>query len=307
MARAKGWALAALGVLGVVASSSSTASAPRDAVPAGARLRAALLTRATEDTGGRVVEAGGANRGPIVDRYLANVGLGPGQNWCAATAWTWLRDAAHRVGADLVLEVIPATGMAKAFRDAVLHARPAWWHSAEEVRSSSWRPPSGSFAIWDRSNPPGSSWQGHIGVVRDWRDDGSWFGSIEGNSGVAGDRVAAMDRPLADSRLLGFVVFPDDLEATGPAALPTSPLPAAPSNPPAPGVALQQSEVTPAMTAWAVSLVHSALPMHSVSHKDFDGRAVLGRIEWHTHQAATGKDFPQGIRAASLYWPRGVA
>jgi hypothetical protein len=74
-----------------------------------------------------------------------------------------------------------------------------------------------------------------------------------------------------------------------------------PWNPPAPGKSLQQSEVTPEMAAWAQSLIASSYPMHTVIPKDFGGKVVLGRIEWHTIQARTGN---HGLfRAAALYWP----
>lgn len=87
-----------------------------------------------------------------------------------------------------------------------------------------------------------------------------------------------------------------------PAPAPSSPH-APPWNPPPPGRVLLQSEVTPAMTAWAQALVKSAEPMHSVHPQDFDGRTVLGRVEWHTFIARTGEKRPGGVRAASLYWP----
>jgi hypothetical protein len=187
------------------ASSSPTASSRRGA------FRDELVKRAREDIG-RVIETS-RNDGPIVRQYLANVGAGPGENWCAAAVWTWIRDAALRSGSKRVLEIIPATGMAKALADGP--KRVGWW---KPVRGEGvvplMRPPEGSLAIWDRSDPPGSSWQGHVGVIESWVDDqlgAQWFRSLEGNSGVTGDRVTRMERPLIDPRLLGFVVFPEDL------------------------------------------------------------------------------------------------
>lgn len=62
------------------------------------------------------------------------------------------------------------------------------------------------------------------------------------------------------------------------------------------------------MTSWAQSLLGSSAPMHSLHTRDFDpGGTVVGRIEWHTYQARTGKTFPEGIRAVSLYRQGGVA
>jgi hypothetical protein len=55
------------------------------------------------------------------------------------------------------------------------------------------------------------------------------------------------------------------------------------------------------MTAWAQALLKSAAPMHSLHARLFDGRTIVGRIEWHTYQARTGKTFPDGIRGVSIY------
>ena len=76
---------------------------------------------------------------------------------------------------------------------------------------------------------------------------------------------------------------------------------APPWNPPAPGPALAQKEVTGEMTAWAQSLLASPAPMHSLHRRIFGMLPVIGRVEWHTVQARTGKVFPGGLRAVSLY------
>lgn len=210
LTRAKGLGVALLAALFAASASSSSSSSSSSLGSAGARLRAALLARSDEDMGGRVVETGGKNRGPIVDQYLANVGQAPGQPWCAATAWTWLRDAARRTGLERVLAIFKPSALAKSFMTSAQAQRPPWWVPASVARLERQRPPPGSFAVWDRSNPPGSSWEGHVGLVTEWRNDGSWFLSREGNSGIQGERATVMDRPLADHRLLGFVVFPED-------------------------------------------------------------------------------------------------
>src|SRR5258708_6476004 len=46
---------------------------------------------------------------------------------------------------------------------------------------------------------------------------------------------------------------------------------------------MKQSEVTAAMTAWAVMIKNDSgtYPMFSVTFKDFDGKEVLARVEWH--------------------------
>jgi len=46
---------------------------------------------------------------------------------------------------------------------------------------------------------------------------------------------------------------------------------------------MRQIEVTPAMTAWAVSLLHDPqrYPMLAVATDVFDGHEILARVEWH--------------------------
>lgn len=56
----------------------------------GPSLREKVLQIAEKErlTGGENKETQGSNHGPLVDKYLAYVGLGPGQPWCAAfVAW----------------------------------------------------------------------------------------------------------------------------------------------------------------------------------------------------------------------------
>jgi lysozyme len=59
----------------------------------------------------------------------------------------------------------------------------------------------------------------------------------------------------------------------------------APSNPPTPvGCRLmKQAAVTPAMTAWAIDMLRNAeeFPMSATAARNFDGHAVLARVEWH--------------------------
>jgi lysozyme len=57
------------------------------------------------------------------------------------------------------------------------------------------------------------------------------------------------------------------------------------SNPPIPAGyrIMKQVAVTPAMTTWAVDILHNAgeFPMFGSAARDFDGHAVLARVEWH--------------------------
>ncbi len=75
------------------------------------------------------------------------------------------------------------------------------------------------------------------------------------------------------------------------------------SNPPVPdGYRLMpQSEVTPAMTDWAVAILHDAVdyPMFSTAMMTFGTQPVLARVEWHP------PDFNNGAvhRGVTLYVP----
>lgn len=195
------------------------ASAPLGGSSGSGRFRKAVLAEAKKAQGIR--ESGGKNRGKEVDQYLANVGQAPGQNWCAAAAWTWIRDAAKVVGGALgalVLQKIKPTAGAQALMAEFRSA--GWFVSAADVRSGKVPfPPPGSLAFWDRSQPPGTSWQGHVGAVSDRlkppTKGANVFSTIEGNSGAHGDQVIsspdeAIQRTIDDPRLLGFGVFPEE-------------------------------------------------------------------------------------------------
>ena len=46
---------------------------------------------------------------------------------------------------------------------------------------------------------------------------------------------------------------------------------------------MMQSEVTPAMTAWAVDILHdtATYPMFATTTMQFGALTVLARVEWH--------------------------
>ena len=46
---------------------------------------------------------------------------------------------------------------------------------------------------------------------------------------------------------------------------------------------MQQSQVTPAMTTWAVAILHDPVtyPMFSTTTQTFGTLLVLARVEWH--------------------------
>ena len=72
-------------------------------------------------------------------------------------------------------------------------------------------------------------------------------------------------------------------------------------NPPIPAGyrLMSQSQVTPSMTAWAVSILHDPVtyPMFATATMDFGAVGVLARVEWHP------PDFQNGVvhRGVTLY------
>ena len=63
-----------------------------------------------------------------------------------------------------------------------------------------------------------------------------------------------------------------------------------PANPPPPsGMAYWTGPVSSAQTAWAVENLH-AHPIGTIIEDIVDGQPIAARIEWHTLQAATGKE-----------------
>lgn len=179
-----------------LASRASGASAP---FGGGSAFRNALMAVALADVD-RVRESGGKNRGPEVDRALADLGLGPGQNWCAAYLWVWVRKAAAMAG---IAPPFQGTGGAKVTGERAAAA-------GRKVLARDMSPetvPPGSIIVWDRSpGEPFSSWEGHIGVLVQWTGSAS-FHTVEANSGQLGDRVADMARTTGDPRLMFAAVL----------------------------------------------------------------------------------------------------
>ena len=75
-------------------------------------------------------------------------------------------------------------------------------------------------------------------------------------------------------------------------------------NPPVPDgyTLLTQAQVTPAMTTWAVEILHEPItsPMYSTALRTFGSLRVLARVEWHS------PDFQNGVihRGVTLYAPK---
>lgn len=211
-----GLGLLVVGVaLGRTASASAAASSPKptgageqlaERFRGGSRWGAALLAAALADVGEGETPAG-SNRGPYVETLLARFGFAPPQNYCAAAVAKWLEDAARELG-----EAPPIKGSPGAKATMGQLAAASLWVPASAVRAlaasgSSARPPPGSIAVWDRSDPqrPETAWWGHIAIVSGWPDVGR-FATVEANRV---DKVAQFDdRLLSEPRLLGFGVLP---------------------------------------------------------------------------------------------------
>lgn len=165
----------------------------------GDSLRSMLVLRAAADVD-RVIETA-KNTGPEIDRYLAAVKEAPGANWCAAGLAAWLRDVYDERGEPVPFQLVSGAKL----QGQILTRYPgARWVPAALIDRLT--VPLGSILVWDRSNPPHSGYEGHIGVLERWQDADT-METIEANSGPRGDRVARMRRPRNDPRLLGAAVL----------------------------------------------------------------------------------------------------
>lgn len=137
----------------------------------------ALLTEAVKvaiTQLGVMEEPPGSNKGPMVDQYLASVGLPPGLFWCAAFVYWCFDKAATKTGKK---NTLVKTG----------HVMTHWNKTTgkkittlEAVNKPSLIKPGHIFMM----NTGGSS--GHTGIIE--KVDGGFIHTIEGNSNNAGSR-----------------------------------------------------------------------------------------------------------------------
>lgn len=129
----------------------------------------------------------GSNSGPMVDQYLASVGLNPGYAWCAAFVFWCHREAAMVAG---ITNPVPRTA-------GVLDL----WNRSTANRVKKPRP--GDVFVMDYGHG-----KGHTGFVERMLD-GGLIETIEGNTNDEGSRegyeVARRQRPMA--RVLGYLRF----------------------------------------------------------------------------------------------------
>jgi len=158
----------------------------------------ALLLEAVRSLETGVREGHVANTGGEIDRWLAEVGAGSPNNWCAAAVAHWLRLACARLDVKS-----PIAGSAGAKATMAQFQAAARWVSAADVRANRGHElKAGMVPVWHRGKP--GAWTGHIGVLESVPSDGIHFVSIEGNSGPQTNEVARMTRRLDDPNLLGF-------------------------------------------------------------------------------------------------------
>lgn len=150
-----------------------------------------------------VLEAGGANRGPMVEQFQKAVdGKAQGEPWCMAFAQFCIAK---------VMEV--HGGRSRVFKTE--HCLTAWQKSEPAARIV--KPEPGDLVIWQHGNGP----SGHVGIVKNavWTTpDSSGLWTVEGNTGPGGGIVREGDgvynrwrdciRPgdkVGDMLLLGYL------------------------------------------------------------------------------------------------------
>ncbi len=132
------------------------------------------------------------NSSDVIDAMLREVGVGPGNEWCAAFITRCLRDAEKATGRMPLLKgSAGAQAIVRQLRDAGMFIE----------AGPDCRPQAGDIMAWTRGG-----WKGHIGVVESWDGPSGWV--IEGNSGERGDMVARMPERLDNPNLLGIGRLP---------------------------------------------------------------------------------------------------
>ena len=139
------------------------------------RLAIAIVEHARADIG--LGQTTGHNRGPELERY----GVGNGEAWCAAAAWSWISWAHASLG--LTWTVPYTMGAKRLYRDTVKHGAAV---EVERVRA-------GDLLCWDRGDE--GDWRGHVAIAVDVRGD--VVTAVHGNSGP---KVREREHRLATER-----------------------------------------------------------------------------------------------------------
>lgn len=143
---------------------------------------AATVVRIARDDIGRG-ESGGRNKGPDLERY----GVGDGESWCAAAAWSWYAWAHDELYREYPVEY--TMGAKQLYRRTI--------RAGAAVEPDAIRP--GDLACWDRGDE--GDWRGHVAIVSRVVEPGQWS-AIHGNSGP---KVVEREHVTAEEpRLIGF-------------------------------------------------------------------------------------------------------
>ena len=153
------------------------------------------------------VREDGSNAGTFVERYLAAVGLGPGNPWCMAFIVLRLIKAAHSLSAILPAEM-PRTGSTVLFSD--WGKKKSWWIRRADLELGRERIQEGDIVFYFFA---GKGRIAHTGIVVDANSNND-FKTVEGNtsSGLKdvvdrdGQGVYMKQRSLSALGLFGGVV-----------------------------------------------------------------------------------------------------
>lgn len=126
-----------------------------------------------------VEETGGNNRGRMISRFQASVGLQQGEPYCAAGI-VFLLDEVDAFGArhnDFNRHVIPRTG----WSIGMFHACPQ--------RARLQHPLPGAIMFWEHRDPAGkAAGKGHVGLVESVEPEKNQVTTIEFNTNESGSR-----------------------------------------------------------------------------------------------------------------------
>ncbi len=153
------------------------------------------------------VRENGANAGTFVERYLAAVGLGPGNPWCMAFVVLRLVKAAHSLSLTIPNEM-PRTGSTVVFSN--FGKRKTWWIKRADLELGRERIQAGDIVFYFFAAKGRIA---HTGIVVDANSNND-FTTVEGNtsSGMRdvvdrdGQGVYMKKRTLGSLGVLGGVV-----------------------------------------------------------------------------------------------------
>lgn len=140
----------------------------------------------------------GSNTGPMVNKYLASVGLKPGYAWCQAFVHWCYGEAANLL--KIANPIVKTAGVA------------ACWNQSDKAKKYV-----AKALLADSSNlVPGTQFilmygtvTGHTGIIE--RMEGNLMHTIEGNSNTGGGRegyeVVRHTRKLTDAALKGCIIY----------------------------------------------------------------------------------------------------